>query len=662
MRLLGWLAEIVGEKGITRREFLKGAGKAAILASAGPQLLLSCSRSRGKFERVILLGFDGIDPELLQSWLIREELKNLASLKEAGAYGRLKTVIPPHSPVAWPCFSAGASPGKIGIFDFIHRDPKTYFPEIGFRELSEVRLEDGKIIPPSARTTRALPTFWKIASDEGAEVCVYNIAYAFPPERIKRGVVHCGAGTPDVRNTESHFFYFCEDAEEDFKKVSGGAIAKAVFSGDSVKLKANGPINPYSAESAQMPFEFEVKRSSDSISVIFQGQKIELKTGDWSPWIRIVFRYGGYQVFAIFKFYLISLAPFKLYMSPLNSDPERPYIPFTHPPDFSAGLKNKHGYYKTVGWAYDTNALNYGALDEASFLHDMFETWRQKQKFALDLIKNGSPLFLTTFISTDRASHMFYWTLDPLHPVYSAEKAKKWGNVLLDVYKDMDRFVGEVLSGLGSRDLLIVFSDHGFESFRKGLNVNRWLATMGYLKLKDNKKFSKKEFFEDVDWSQTIAYAMGTGQIYLNLKGREREGIVEPAKAAELTQRIANNLKKVSDPKTGESIVEDVYIGQIIYGDKFYSVRPDLVIALAPGYRSSWGTPLGTIPLPLIEDNTRLWSGDHATLAVTRSHGFVLTNLKTLPQDPYLLDIAPTAFEALGLKIDEQFEGKSWLP
>ncbi|HDH96389.1 MAG TPA: hypothetical protein ENF73_01520 [Proteobacteria bacterium] len=361
------------------------------------------------------------------------------------------------------------------------------------------------------------------------------------------------------------------------------------------------------------------------------------------------------------RFYLVSLKPFQLYMSPLNYDPKDPCIDFTYPPEFAAQLAKKHGDFKTVGWAYDTNALNHGALDEASFLHDLFETWRKKQSIALDLIKDGSPLFLTTFISTDRASHMFYWALDPAHPVYNPQRAKEWKGAILDVYRDMDRFVGEVMAGMGGRDLLLVFSDHGFESFRRGFNVNTWLVQKGYMKLKGNAKFSDKEFFEDVDWSQTAAYAMGTGQIYLNLKGREGKGIIEPAKARELAQKIGEELKSVRDPKTGERVVEEFYLGRMIYGDKFYRVRPDVVLGLLPGFRSSWTTPLGGIPEELFEDNTKLWSGDHATLPASRSHGVVLANIKQLPRSPALIDIARTVFDALGLKPSDQFEGKSWV-
>src|SRR5262249_28446605 len=151
----------------------------------------------------------------------------------------------------------------------------------------------------------------------------------------------------------------------------------------------------------------------------------------------------------------------------------------------------------------------------------------------------------SVFTQTDRVAHMFYRLLDPAHPRYDGVLAARFGDAVLGVYERMDAIVGEVLERVGPETTVLVISDHGFHSYRTGLNVNTWLRDHGYLVQGPTQPAqADADFFPGVDWSRSRAYALGTGQIYVNLRGREGRGAVAPgAEYAALLDAIATGLE-----------------------------------------------------------------------------------------------------------------------
>jgi predicted AlkP superfamily phosphohydrolase/phosphomutase len=192
------------------------------------------------------------------------------------------------------------------------------------------------------------------------------------------------------------------------------------------------------------------------------------------------------------------------------------------------------GPYKTVGWDHDTSGLNAERMDEAAFLSDVAMVEDQREKMLLRAMDAKDwDLLIAVSTATDRVAHMFYRLLDPKSPRYDAKLAARYGNAIEKSYTRMDRVVGEVVRKLPEGATLIVLSDHGFHDFRRGLHTNSWLVRNGYMALHPSDespdgRFSTKDFFPAVDWSRTKAYALGTGQVYLNLEGRERDRIVKP--------------------------------------------------------------------------------------------------------------------------------------
>ena len=164
------------------------------------------------------------------------------------------------------------------------------------------------------------------------------------------------------------------------------------------------------------------------------------------------------------------------------------------------------------------------------------------------------------------------------------------------------------------------------------------------------------DLFSHVDWNRTKAYSLGFASIYINLKGREGQGIVEPEEKHALVTEIMEKLRKLTDGRT--KVVTDAYRGEEIYSGVYAADAPDIVIGFAPGYRMSWQSAVGGATPEVIFDNGKEWIGDHL---VDRSHvpAVVFTSFKIGKDSPKMQDIAPTVLSLLDVDIPEGMEGES---
>jgi len=215
--------------------------------------------------------------------------------------------------------------------------------------------------------------------------------------------------------------------------------------------------------------------------------------------------------------------------------------------------------------------------------------------------------------------------------------------------------VGRVLERLNDGDVLFVMSDHGFKSFRRCVNVNTWLTQNGYMKLQNG--ISGGDYFADVDWSKTRAFSVGMGGIFINLLGRESQGIVHQKEAAELKREMSAKLLELSDPLKGAKAVRKVYDAEIFYSGPYKNEAPDLFIGWEDGYRASWESVTGKLKPDIFEDNTKAWSGDHC-VAADIVPGVLFSNRKIANSVPRMVDIAPTILDLFDVEIPKYMEGK----
>jgi predicted AlkP superfamily phosphohydrolase/phosphomutase len=307
-------------------------------------------------------------------------------------------------------------------------------------------------------------------------------------------------------------------------------------------------------------------------------------------------------------------------------------------------------------------------IDEPVFLEDVNFTVRQFRKMMNGLLdEKGIGLFVQIFEFTDRVGHVMWRYLDPEHPAYDAKKAAIYGPSVEASYVEMDGIVGDAMARLGKDDLLMVLSDHGFATWRRSVNYNTWLVRNGYMTLKgDGGKqadlemlFGQGEFWPNVDWSRTKAYSMGLGEIYLNVRGREGQGIVAPGAEYEAVRsEIKAKIVTLVDPFTGKLPVKNAYTREEIYGSFDAGVIPDLFVTNSEGYRVGWQSSLGVVTKEMFEENKQVWSGDHCSVDPTVVPGILFAN-RPLPKDrmPAMADVPATLYRVLGVEPPEKLDG-----
>ncbi len=281
--------------------------------------------------------------------------------------------------------------------------------------------------------------------------------------------------------------------------------------------------------------------------------------------------------------------------------------------------------------------------------------------FELDRFTEG--LFFVVFDTPDRIQHMFWRFRDPSHPYFDRDRAPELARQVEEHYRRYDPLLARVLEYVDESTLLIVLSDHGFNTFRRGVHINTWLHQNGLLSLKNGKKPGQElgAEFAGVDWSRTYAYALGLGGIYLNRKGREGEGILEEGQEAERVRRaIQDGLTGLADPAGACIAINSVSRREELYSGAYVGDAPDLLVNYAPGFRVSWQTALGGMPAGLFEDNLRRWSGDHI-IDPEAVPEILFMNQAARHNHADIIDMAPTILRYLGVPKHDSMEGRSLL-
>jgi predicted AlkP superfamily phosphohydrolase/phosphomutase len=642
------------------------------LCAAGVCLLLSCQRARGGAvgsRKMIILGIDGLDPDLLTKFMAEGKMPNFARLAAQGSFRRLTTSIPPQSPVAWSNMITGMNAGGHGVFDFIHRDPKTlqlYFSTSKVEGPKHSLHIGSWVIPLGGGTAEDLrhgKAFWEILDEQGVRNYVYRIPANFPPIAAK-GKTLSGMGTPDLRGTYGTFTFYTDDPTAAVGALEGGEIVQVEVKNNRVAAHLIGPDNTFRKNSppSTEPFTVDVDPLEPVARIGVQDRQFVLKEGEWSGWVPVEFQLMPFigNVKGICRFYLKQTHPrFQLYVSPINIDPENPALPISTPSGYSRDLAEQIGEFHTQGIAEDTKALTAGVLDDKEFLEQSHTVLAEHRRaFDAEFPKFRQGLFFFYFSSLDLNGHMLWRLIDPQHPAYDAPLAAQYGTALEGFYEQMDQVLGEVLPKVDENTTLLVLSDHGFAPFRRSFNLNTWLLNNGYITRKPGASGDSSEPFADVDWTRTRAYGLGINGLYLNVRGRERDGIVDPAEADALLREIRQKLLEVRDPKDGSQVITRIDLASEVYQGPYARSGPDALVGYNRGYRSGWKTILGAFPADVLEDNTNPWSGDHC-MDFTKVPGVLLSNRKIEAQAPALTDMAPTILSEFGIAKTRDMMGQS---
>ena len=609
--------------------------------------------SKARVKKTIFLGLDGLDPKLTERFIAEGKLPNLAKLAKDGSYRRLRTTFPSLSPVAWSTFATGVSPAKHNIFDFLDRDLKSYLPQLSSAHVgkSERVLRIGRwriplSAPPIELRQKSKP-FWKILGERGVGCTILRVPITFPPEPFD-GKLLSAMCTPDLKGTQGSFSQFTTRvATASFENGSRYPL-RATQAGYDGEIE--GPEDTFIEAGPKLRIPFQLHRQNGDYELRVQDHRSALKPGEYTEWLRLTFRTAiGAKAIGMARFLLTETDPeCSLYMSPINIDPERPALPISHPSYYAVYLANLLGSFATAGMAEDTWALNEGVIDEDAFLRQAYSIYDEREAMFMNALESSSHgVVACVFDTSDRVQHMFYAQMSA---------SDRHSQVIEEMYSRMDALVGKTLPFVDEDTALFVLSDHGFCAFRRGVNLNSWLRDNGYLHLKDDAQVSGS-FFEGVDWGRTRAYALGLGGFYLNIKGREALGTVEPGPAAErLKQEIIDKLSALREA-TGEAPIRTVYATSALYRGPYSGAAPDFLVGYNEGYRASWEGAVGKVSEHVLEDNDKAWSGDHCVDPVLVP-GVLFSNLKITAEDPGIEDMAPTALRLFGIDPLAWMDGK----
>lgn len=585
-------------------------------------------------DKVLIIGIDSMDPFIVDSML--DKLPNFKGLE---TYTMLETTIPPETPVAWSAASTGSNPGKYGIFDFINRDPKTYLPKLNL-----AREKQGIIKTEYVSAMRGTP-FWKILSKKKINSTVLRWPVTFPAEKIN-GKILSGLGVVDIKGTLNNYSYYTNE-EYDENEEGKEKIITVEINNNRIETYISGPLIRKSSGIKDVRIPMSIAIKDDEIILNIDKNECSIKPKQWSNMIRVKFKVGVFtEVYAIFKLYLISTNPkFHMYMSSLQIDPENQFVNITYPENYGKELADNIGLFQTLGMPEDTKAVTENKLDESVFYGQINEIENERNKmFFYEFKRFKQGLYAFVFDSGDRLKHIFWNSRDKI-------KRKALPKEIEDYYLQKDNLIEKVLSKIDENTKLIVFSDHGFADFTYQVNINSWLVKEGYMKIKDN---NQNSLFRFVDWKNTQAYSLGFTSLYLNLKGRESQGIIGNDEAEGLTKEIADKLKSLKN--NSNPVFTKIYKSKDIYKGNFLDIAPDLILGFSQGYRASWQNAVGGMDKDIIFENKTKWKGDHL---IDRSHvpGVLFTNFRINKKSPSIIDIAPTVLKLFNVDIPKSMDG-----
>jgi len=376
---------------------------------------------------------------------------------------------------------------------------------------------------------------------------------------------------------------------------------------------------------------------------------------------------------------------------------------FTHPEHLYEELKQALGEY-TIDVHFEE--IVKGAvprLDDYRAYLDLLCAMVEKRLRATEYLMEKYPwdLLVTVFVETDRIQHLFWKFMDPSHPHYKRGEAEHLGDAILKVYQKCDAALGSLLDRAGENTDVLIMSDHGAGAGERVFYVRPWLLANEYLILKASsasgnglKRFAAKSIrslfavakayvpknlkqrlkkqiigrdkyismrlYGGVNWERTRAYSEGVcGNIFINLKGREQHGIVEPGEEyKKLLKEIAEKLLQVKDPKTGKSVVTKVYRKEELYHGPFLDHAPDLTVEGFPEYHCR-----GDSFAKGASDEEEALFGDAPMSGTHRLNGAFLALGPHFKRgmrlsDAAIVDILPTVLHVLGMEIPGSIDGR----
>jgi predicted AlkP superfamily phosphohydrolase/phosphomutase len=334
-------------------------------------------------------------------------------------------------------------------------------------------------------------------------------------------------------------------------------------------------------------------------------------------------------------------------------------MPISNPESWSRDLQKELGYFYTQELPEDTKAFKGHIFTVDEFWEQSRFVYREQRRALDHALRNfSSGLLFFYFSSVDQGSHMLWRYADREHPAFEDNSVMK--DAIRKLYEEIDEALGKVMESIDAETTLIVMSDHGFAPFYWEVNLNSWLVEKGYVRLMDPSDRTSP-LYQNVDWTGTKAYALGLNGLYLNLRGREANGIVAPgSERQELLDRLEADLLGMRDPRNGLAPVTLVIQTKRDFKGSSSDGGPDIIVGYNRGYRTSWASPLGEFPRGVFVDNREPWSGDHC-IDYRLVPGVLIANRKISLPAPGLQDLTVAVLDEYGVPKSSEMIGTDCL-
>ena len=636
-----------------------------------------------KPSKFLIMGVDAALPDLIQQFAEEGVIPNITSLLKRGIFSRVVSTFPPLTATAWASIVTGAAAGTSGIPSLMVHLP-------GEKLDKWYTSFDQRLLKAE--------TLWEAGARVGKRAALINWPVTWPLQKLTNGIQIGASLNPPFR-----FFYMplwdiassCLFATEKYpcNQVPGRAVV--------VKPKqAKGWLNLPGSKKKPLEFKITVPpvyapgipycvaiidTQGDGYDEILVGPSkntrdavARLRVNQKSDWVTEVFKGDKKSRKGRFYFYLAELGKdaevLKLYVSAISSAET-----YTFPEELTKEIEAVAGPYMEVDdpWAYMDRWV--GLEFYMNQLQAHIDWWTKTTSYVLE--RKGWDMAFSYVFTIDHLQHILYGGIDPKSRHYQPEKRDMWLDYLRRAYVQVDKGVGNILESVDLDDTLILLvSDHGFSNLDWNPYLKKYLAEKGLISYKLDTDTGEMI----IDWSETKCFPLEPchAHIFVNLKGRDPDGIVDPEDYRKVQEEIIDALMQIRDPETRERMVsvairkEEANTLGVFEGPGFDRVG-DVLFALKPGYlanpfiyRAGVKYKDGTervIPNPENAEPatmTRNFSGVHLSLPDIREmHAAMILAGPGMPQlsrkQPIRsIDISPTVAHILGIPIPKDAEGE----
>ena len=621
----------------------------------------------------MLLVVEGLDPDVVTRLIAEARVPHLATLSRSSGVVRVISTPGAESASAAASLATGTNPGTHGVFDAIAPDPTTGRPRAATlqrrpsaRWLGTAWREGAAYAPVRDGTP-----FWTTLGEAGLATQVLFVPGTFPPEPVPAGTLVSGTPLPDWGGGwGSGYTWLASDVtpqEIGFTRY-GGRVERLSFNRNVAHATLVGLRAP---ERVEIPLSVRWSPEERSANVTIGDQSVHLNEGQRSRWIPIAARVSLVtRVEGLVQVQLVKAGnDVQIYVSPIQWHPGGPPSAISSPPGAAATLLARLGPFRTLAWPEAAWPFVDGRVTEAAFVRSQEETFDDRAAALLNQAEFAGWSLLVGGIETVEATSRL--------PVRSANASAssdqatpgRTEDAVTRAYVRLDTLVGELRSRLPATADLAIVSPHGLAPARQVIDLNRWLAEHGWLAWREPPApvtlaalADPAAWADTIDWAKTSVRNVGSGHLYVNVRGRGAQGIVEPGPAYDaLVADVREQLGRLLGPYSGERLVARVRTGLEAYTGARTIDGPDLVVTFEPGVRLSWDSMLGGSAASVVAPNSERWEAEHTAVDETRVHGVWLSSVPLGASTISIVDVAPTVLQYFGVSVPAGVEGRSQL-